>query len=875
MKATELRKKFLEFFASKDHFILPSHSLIPNNDPTLLWINCGMAPLKDYYAKRAVPPSPRMANCQKSLRTNDIEHVGKTARHNTMFEMLGNFSIGDYFKEEAITWAWEFLVDVLGMDKEKLYVTIHPDDEEAFEIWHKKIGLAPERIFRDPDNFWEIGPGPCGPNSEIFVDRGPKYGCGQPNCTVGCDCDRYLEIWNLVFTQYNRETDGSLTDLPYKNIDTGMGLERLASVMQDTETNYETDLFWPIIEEVQSLCGVPYAANKDATTAYRVIADHVRSVTFAIADGAMPSNEGRGYVIRRLLRRAVRYGRHLGLSEPFLHTLVAKVVEIMGDHYDYLGDKQELVERVVLVEERRFLATLDEGMELLYGLLEDLKSQGKQLISGKDAFRLYDTFGFPLDLTVDIAAEEGFKVNTAGFHEAMEEQRARARAARSGIEGNAVAQHPFDEVEGGHVFVGYETLKACASVLALAHEGELVNEASAGTTVELLVSQTPFYATAGGQVADTGYVCNENCRLKVIDVNKLGSGKIVHKVRVEDGTVLLNDEVTLTVDPERRQRIARHHTATHLLHQALRNVLGDHVQQSGSLVSSEKLRFDFSHFEALTPAQLEQVENEVNRIIMKSLPVNVKHMSLKEAREQGAIALFDEKYGNQVRVVEIGEYSKELCGGTHMQNSAQVGMFVILSESSIGSGIRRIEAAAGPAAYQYVTDLRHRLNALITMLKCEPGDAEQRLEGLIEQNRELSRENERLRSKLASSSAEALLQQVIQVDGISVLAARVEAGDMEALRTASDAIAAKVSDAVIVLGAVYDNKVGLVAKVSQSLVKERRLHAGNLIREVARLCGGGGGGRPDMAQAGGRDPEKLPAALQRVPELVRQQLQQK
>lgn len=869
VNSTILRKKFLDFFRHKDHYILPSHSLIPRNDSTLLWINCGMAPLKPYYSKKAVPPSPRMANSQKSLRTNDIDNVGKTNRHHTMFEMLGNFSIGDYFKEEVIPWAWEFLTKELSLDVSKLYVTIHPEDDEAFQIWTQKVGLDPSHIIRDPENFWEIGPGPCGPNSEIYYDRGDHFPCDNPHCQAGCDCDRYLEIWNLVFTQYNRETDGGLTELPNKNIDTGMSLERLASIVQNVESNYETDLFMPLINKLTKLSGKPYDAYKSNM---RIIVDHIRAITFAIADGAMPSNEGRGYIIRRLLRRAVRYGRQLGFNQPFLYKLVDTVIDIMDSFYTYLPEKQQLIERIVKNEELRFLETLEDGEKLLSERIAKLKEDNLTIINGEDVFKLYDTFGFPLELTIELATEEGFEVDVDGFEEAMNAQRARARQARETQKGNMLETDLYTAIKGGSDFVGYHCTQNKSSILALSLDGELVNRVNAKDQVEIILAQTPFYAESGGQVADKGVIQGPHGTFAVADVQKLADGKIIHRGTVSDGFIDLEEEISASIDKMIRRRIMTHHSVTHLLHKALKNVLGTHVNQAGSQVDAHRLRFDFTHFSAITTQELQDIQAEINKMIFSALEIETNEMDLEKAKALGATALFGEKYGAKVRVVTMSDYSMELCGGTHLRNTAEAGMCIILSESSIGSGIRRIEAVAGQAAYELFVAKRKQLDLIGSILKVTPLDIHKRIMTLVEHNKELLKSNEQLQQKLSMQAANKMTENIKLVEGIKVLSTQVEAQDMKALRQAGDAVKEKINDAVIVLGSATATKVNLLAIIPKKLVSQHGLHAGKLVNEVAKLCDGRGGGRPNMAQAGGNAPASLPSALTQVQEFVRRQL---
>ena len=867
----QIRSAFLDFFASKGHKIIDSYSLMPKDDPTLLWINCGMALLKPYFSGQVSPDNPRLVNSQKCIRTSDIENVGKTARHHTFFEMLGNFSIGDYFKEESLSWGWEFLTEVIGLPKERMWVTVHPEDEEAKRIWTEVIGLPPERIVITKDNFWDIGPGPCGPNSEIYFDQGESFGCGLPTCSVGCDCDRYLEVWNHVFSQYNHNPDGSYPPLPRKNIDTGMSLERLTAVAQGVSSNYAIDLFRPMMQELERLTGLAYADKQAHTMAFRVIVDHLRGITFAVSDGAMPSNEGRGYVIRRLLRRAVRFGKTLGLNQPFLYQLVHLVVQQMGEAYPELQAKQEFVERVIRMEEERFHETLDDGVNLLTALLNELRTSNLDTLTGLDAFRLYDTYGFPLDLTEDIAAEQGIKVDRAGFELAMAQQRERARAARGEQASDFGKQNIFREIEGGNVFLGYEFASCRGQVIAIAVDQQLQSEVGPGQSVGLLFDQTVFYAESGGQVADIGTINGDGVELTVSAVTKVSGDKILHQCKVGSGVLRLGMHLQLLVNQEYRQAVRRAHSATHLLHKALQEVLGEHVHQAGSLVEPDRLRFDFSHFSGLSFAEFRQIEQRVNQQVLASCLVQSEEMPLSLAKSSGATALFGEKYGDVVRVVTMGDYSMELCGGMHVQNTSQIGQLRLLSESGIGSGLRRVEAITGQAAYQHALTQEAKLAELCDLLKVSNDEAPRRLETTLAALREARREVERLESKLAAKDVDDFLGQAALVGDIRVVARQVIAKDMDSLRGIADTVRDKLQSGVIVLGAAAEDKVNLVAVVTEDLLP-RRLHAGNLIKEVAKHTGGGGGGRPQMAQAGGKDPSKLVEALAMVPALVAKQL---
>jgi len=874
MKASEIRRKFLDFFASKGHKIEPSAPLVPIDDPSLLWINAGMAPLKKYFDGRLVPDNPRIANAQKCIRTNDIENVGKTARHHTLFEMLGNFSIGDYFKEEAITWAWEFLTgkEWIGFDPDRLSVTIHPEDDEAFEIWHKKIGLPEERIIRHEDNFWDIGEGPCGPCSEIFYDRGEhlNHTAASPEeLYPGGENERYLEVWNLVFSQFNHNPDGTYTELPKKNIDTGMGLERMASILQDVPTNFDTDLFRPIIDRTAELSGLRYGVDREQDVAFKVIADHVRAVTFAIGDGALPGNEGRGYVIRRLLRRAVRYGKVLGIDRPFLHELVPVVGAIMGDYYPEVVEKADLIRRVIRTEEERFHETLEEGLSLLQELVDAAKREGRDTITGEEAFRLYDTYGFPLDLTEDFAAEQGLKVDRDGFETEMAKQRERARAARGELSGMRVQGGVLGDLTVESAFVGYDRLEVETRVAALVKADALVNEVAEGDTAQVILAETPFYAESGGQVADKGRIVGPNGELEVEDVQKGPNGQHVHTVRVVRGRVRVGDAVTAAVDRAARADIVKNHTATHLLHKALKEVLGEHANQAGSLVAPDRLRFDFTHFSALTDEELQRIERRVNEQIWKQIDVTIFHTELEKAKAMGAMALFGEKYGDVVRVVQVGDYSLELCGGCHVRNTAEIGLFKIVSESGIGAGTRRIEAVTGRHAYAYLNEQLDLLRTAADMLKAgHVGDVPARIQHLQEELRELERQNESLQARLSRLEAQTLAERAETVEGVKVIAAKVSGVDMDGLRTLCDELKKKLGSGIVVLGTAGEGKVNLVAGVTADLV-QRGFHAGKLVKEVAARCGGGGGGRPDMAQAGGRQPQRLDEALAYVKEFVR------
>ena len=872
LSGTDIRRMFLEFFKEKGHAVEPSASLVPHDDPSLLWINSGVATLKKYFDGRVIPENPRITNAQKSIRTNDIENVGKTARHHTFFEMLGNFSIGDYFKEEAIEWAWEFLTDEkwIGFEKEKLSVTIHPEDEEAFAIWREKIGVPEERIIRLEGNFWDIGEGPSGPNTEIFYDRGPEHGDDEsdPELYPGGENERYLEVWNLVFSEFNHNPDGTYTPLPKKNIDTGMGLERMASVVQNVPTNFDTDLFMPIIRGTEEISGEKYGQSKENDTAFKVIADHIRTVSFAVGDGALPSNEGRGYVLRRLLRRAVRYAKQININRPFMYELVPVVGEIMVDFYPQVKEKTEFIQKVIKNEEERFHETLYEGLAILSDVMKKEKEKGSNVIQGEDVFRLYDTYGFPVELTEEYAEEEGMKVDHYGFEVEMNRQRERARAARQDVDSMQVQGGVLGEIKVDSEFVGYDTLQVEAMVVTIVKDGQLVDTVNAGDEIQFILDVTPFYAESGGQIADKGLLEADGLRVAIKDVQKAPNGQNLHKAIVESGTMTTNDKVMATVNELNRSKIIKNHTATHLLHQALKDVLGTHVNQAGSLVGPDRLRFDFSHFGQITDEELEKIETIVNEQIWRSLDVQIDYKDIDEAKAMGAMALFGEKYGKIVRVVQVEDYSLELCGGCHVPNTAVIGLFKIQSESGIGAGTRRIEAVTGEAAYQILNDQISILKDAASKLKANPKDLATKIDSLLSDMKHLQRENESLAAKLGNIEAGSLVTKVKEINGVPVLVAKVAATDMNNLRNMADDLKNKLGSAIVVLGSVNEEKVNLIAGVTNDLI-EKGYQAGKIVKEVATRCGGGGGGRPDMAQAGGKDPEKLDSALNFVEQYIK------
>lgn len=872
LTSAQVRQMFLDFFKEKGHAVEPSASLVPHDDPTLLWINSGVATLKKYFDGRVVPDNPRICNAQKSIRTNDIENVGKTARHHTFFEMLGNFSIGDYFKEEAIEWAWEFLTsdEWIGFDPNLLSVTVHPEDEEAYILWRDKIGVPEERIIRLEGNFWDIGEGPSGPNTEIFYDRGESYGhdLNDPELYPGGENERYLEVWNLVFSEFNHNPDGSYTPLPKKNIDTGMGLERMVSVIQNVPTNFDTDLFMPIIRAVETISGESYGLAKEKDTAFKVIADHIRTVAFAVSDGALPSNEGRGYVLRRLLRRAVRYAKTIHIHRPFMYDLVPVVAEIMKDFYPDVQAKEEFIAKVIKNEEERFHETLNEGLAILSEVIKKERDKGSSQISGEDVFKLYDTYGFPVELTEEYAEDENMTVDREGFQAEMEKQRERARNARQDVGSMQVQGGALGDIKVESTFVGYENLTADSRIIELLQNGEIVSEAHEGDTVQILLDETPFYAESGGQVADKGTLKSAEAIIEIKDVKKAPNGQHVHEGVVVSGTAKKGLEVTAEVESALRKGIVKNHTATHLLHQALKDVLGSHVNQAGSLVNENRLRFDFSHFGQVTKEELSQIEKIVNEKIWEGISVAIDLKPIAEAKEMGAMALFGEKYGDIVRVVQVGDYSIELCGGCHVQNTAEIGLFKIASESGIGAGTRRIEAVTGKGAYEELNDQLAILEQAASELKSNTKDVPKRIASLQADLKEVQRENESLLAKLSQAEAGSILEKVTEVGGVKVLTEKVNAKDMNHLRTMVDDLKAKLGSAVIVLGAVQNGKVNISAGVTKDVI-EKGLHAGKLVKQAAEICGGGGGGRPDMAQAGGKQPEKLEEALATVEESVK------
>ena len=871
----QLRKMFLEFFESKGHLALKSFSLVPHNDKSLLLINSGMAPLKPYFTGQEIPPRKRVTTCQKCIRTGDIENVGKTARHGTFFEMLGNFSFGDYFKEEAIQWTWEFLTEVVGLDPDRLSPSVYVDDDEAFEIWNKKIGIPAERIFKfgKEDNFWEHGSGPCGPCSEVYYDRGEKYGCGKPDCTVGCDCDRYMEIWNDVFTQFDNDGNGNYSELEQKNIDTGMGLERLASVVQDVDSIFDVDTIKALRDHVCRLADAEYGKEYNSDVSIRVITDHIRSVTFMISDGIMPSNEGRGYVLRRLLRRACRHGRLLGIEKGFLPELAETVIAGSKDGYPELEEKKEFILKVISKEEEQFNKTIDQGLGILSDMIGKMEAEGAKTLGGEDAFRLYDTYGFPLDLTKEILEEKGMDADEEGFRECMEVQRKKARDARevTNYMGADVTVYESIDPNVTSTFVGYDRLSHESEVTVMTTETEIVDALSDGEKGTIFVQETPFYATSGGQEADTGYIRTAEGEFRVEDTVKLLGGKIGHVGVMTKGMIKTGDKVSLEVDAKKRALSARNHSATHLLQRALRTVLGTHVEQAGSSVNEDRLRFDFTHFSAMTPEELKKVEDIVNEKIAAALPVIVKNMPIEEAKKTGAQALFGEKYGDIVRVVNMGDFSIEFCGGTHVQNTSEIAAFKILSETGVAAGVRRIEALTSEGLMRYYDELEEKLKNAAHLLKATPDNLADKITHLMSENKALHSEVESLKSRMAQDAVGDVLDQVKEVKGVKLLAAEVDGVDMNGLRDLGDQLKEKLGDGVVVLASANDGKVSLMATATDGAMK-KGAHAGNLVKGIAGCVGGGGGGRPNMAQAGGKNPAGIKDALEKAAEVLEGQI---
>ena len=871
----ELRKMFLEFFESKEHLAMKSFSLVPRNDKSLLLINSGMAPLKPYFTGAEIPPRRRVTTCQKCIRTGDIENVGKTARHGTFFEMLGNFSFGDYFKHEAIAWSWEFLTEVVGLDPQRLYPSIYEEDDEAFEIWNKEVGIPAERIFRfgKADNFWEHGAGPCGPCSEIYYDRGEKYGCGSPDCTVGCECDRYMEIWNNVFTQFESDGEGNYTELVQKNIDTGMGLERLASVVQDVDSIFDVDTLCALRTKVCELAHTEYKKDEVKDVSIRLITDHIRSATFMISDGIMPTNEGRGYVLRRLIRRAARHGRLLGIEGKFLAALSAVVIEGSKDGYPELEEKKDFIFQVLTKEEEQFNKTIDQGLNILSEMEAAMKVEGKTELSGEDAFKLYDTYGFPLDLTKEILEEKGCTIDEAGFKAAMDEQREKARIARGTTNYMGADATVYDEIDVNITteFVGYDSLTCTSKITILTTEDEITEALTEDQRGTVFVEQTPFYATMGGQQGDKGVITLGDAEFKVEDTINLRGGKVGHVGVLTKGMLKTGDVVTLQVCEKYRMNSCKNHSATHLLQKALKTVLGSHVEQKGSLVTPDRLRFDFAHFQSMTAEELAAVEEIVNKEIQAALPVVTEVMSVDEAKKAGAMALFGEKYGEEVRVVSMGDFSKELCGGTHVSNTNVITTFKIISESGIAAGVRRIEALTGDGVFAYYKEIEKKQAEIAAMLKTSPAEIEEKIAHLQAEVKALHSENESLKAKMAQEAVGDVLNQVQDVKGVKLLAVSLTDVDMNGLRDLGDQLKEKLGEGVVVLASVAGGKVSLLAMVTEQAQKAGA-HAGNLIKGMAAIVGGGGGGRPNMAQAGGKNPDKVPEALDAAANILADQI---
>ena len=871
----ELRRMFLEFFESKGHLAMKSFSLVPHNDKSLLLINSGMAPLKPYFTGAEIPPRRRVTTCQKCIRTGDIENVGKTARHGTFFEMLGNFSFGDYFKTEAISWTWEFLTEVVGLDADRLYPSIYEEDEEAFEIWNKKIGIAPERIFRfgKGDNFWEHGSGPCGPCSEVYYDRGEKYGCGSPDCTVGCECDRYMEVWNNVFTQFDNDGNGNYTELEQKNIDTGMGLERLAVVVQDVDSIFDVDTIEALRNKVCEYAHVTYKENEEKDVSIRLITDHIRSATFMISDGIMPTNEGRGYVLRRLIRRAARHGRLLGIQGGFLSGLSETVIAGSKDGYPELEEKKEFILKVLAQEEEKFNKTIDQGLSILAGMEADMEKAGKKELDGKDAFILYDTYGFPLDLTKEILEEKGYSIDESGFKAAMEEQRKKARSARATTNYMGKDATVYDEIDVSVTteFVGYDRLSHESKITVLTTEKEITEALSDGDKGTVLVEQTPFYATMGGQEGDTGVIRTTEGEFRVESTIKLMGGKVGHVGYMTKGMLKAGDTAVLEVNAAGRNATCKNHSATHLLQKALKTVLGSHVEQKGSLVTPNRLRFDFAHFAPMTQEEIAKAEELVNREIQASLPVVTEIMNVEDAKKSGAMALFGEKYEDEVRVVSMGDFSRELCGGTHVANTGTITVFKIVSESGIAAGVRRIEALTGDGVFVYYKEAEQKLAQAAALLKTTPNELADKISHLQAELKAAQSENESLKSKLAQDALGDVMNQVQEVKGVKLLAASLEDVDMNGLRDLGDQLKEKLGEGVVVLASAKGGKVSLLAMATDAAQKAGA-HAGNLIKGMAAIVGGGGGGRPNMAQAGGKNQEKIGEALEAAAEILMGQI---
>lgn len=877
MGLNEIRSKFLKFFESKDHYLKESASLVPQNDKSLLLINSGMAPLKNYFAGVEVPPSVRMTTCQKCIRTGDIENVGKTARHGTFFEMLGNFSFGDYFKEQSISWGWEFVTQHLNIPEEKVWVTVYEEDDEAFGIWENQIKIPKERIVRlgKDDNFWEIGIGPCGPCSELYFDRGEEYGCDNPDCKPGCDCDRYLEFWNHVFTQFNRDEEGNYGQLEHKNIDTGMGLERMACIMQGVDTIFDVDTIKHILNTVEKMANVEYGKGGKTDVSIRIITDHIRAVSFLVADGVLPSNEGRGYVLRRLLRRAARHGKLLGIKENFLYKLVDEVIKVSGEAYPELVEKESYIKKVIRIEEEKFNETIEQGMEILASYIADLKKNGETTLSGENAFKLYDTYGFPIDLTQEILEEEHLSIDEEAFNEEMNKQRERARSARGNMDGESWKEDPLSKLDSSvaSTFEGYFELENSGIIKAIVKDNELVDSAVAGDKVIVVLDKTTFYPEGGGQAGDAGLLVNKNedIVVEVIDTKKGANNTIKHIGIVKSGMINTGEKLSTIVDKEIRMASARNHSATHLLHKALKEVLGEHVNQAGSFVTSERLRFDVTHFEAITKEELKVIEEKVNDVILESLNITCENMSINDAKNKGAMALFGEKYGDEVRVVSMGDYSIELCGGTHLTNTSQIGMFKILSEGGVAAGVRRIEAITGRAVYNYLKEKEEIISNVCSNLKTKEDSLSQKVTSLIEENKSLSKELHDMKTKMSLQAVDSVLDSKLDVNGVNLVTTKFEGMDMNTLKEVADNLRDKLVSGVVVLANTTDDKLNLVATATKDAV-DKGVHCGNIVKSIAQIAGGKGGGRPNMAQAGAPDVSKVDEALNHASEVLKSQV---
>ena len=877
MGLNEIRSKFLKFFESKDHYLKESASLVPQNVKSLLLINSGMAPLKNYFAGVEVPPSVRMTTCQKCIRTGDIENVGKTARHGTFFEMLGNFSFGDYFKEQSISWGWEFVTQHLNIPEEKVWVTVYEEDDEAFGIWENQIKIPKERIVRlgKDDNFWEIGIGPCGPCSELYFDRGEEYGCDNPDCKPGCDCDRYLEFWNHVFTQFNRDEEGNYGQLEHKNIDTGMGLERMACIMQGVDTIFDVDTIKHILNTVEKMANVEYGKGGKTDVSIRIITDHIRAVSFLVADGVLPSNEGRGYVLRRLLRRAARHGKLLGIKENFLYKLVDEVIKVSGEAYPELVEKESYIKKVIRIEEEKFNETIEQGMEILASYIADLKKNGETTLSGENAFKLYDTYGFPIDLTQEILEEEHLSIDEEAFNEEMNKQRERARSARGNMDGESWKEDPLSKLDSSvaSTFEGYFELENSGIIKAIVKDNELVDSAVAGDKVIVVLDKTTFYPEGGGQAGDAGLLVNKNedIVVEVIDTKKGANNTIKHIGIVKSGMINTGEKLSTIVDKEIRMASSRNHSATHLLHKALKEVLGEHVNQAGSLVTSERLRFDVTHFEAITKEELKVIEEKVNDVILESLNITCENMSINDAKNKGAMALFGEKYGDEVRVVSMGDYSIELCGGTHLTNTSQIGMFKILSEGGVAAGVRRIEAITGRAVYNYLKEKEEIISNVCSNLKTKEDSLSQKVTSLIEENKSLSKELHDMKTKMSLQAVDSVLDSKLDVNGVNLVTTKFEGMDMNTLKEVADNLRDKLVSGVVVLANTTDDKLNLVATATKDAV-DKGVHCGNIVKSIAQIAGGKGGGRPNMAQAGAPDVSKVDEALNHASEVLKSQV---